>query len=97
MSLHRYIIGLALLALLVALFVPPMDSPETTYNEADCPFVATLGSPAAHVAIVAAPLLATPAQAAPLVHGLEVKWAPLPAAPRTAVVSLPIVLRVLLC
>ena len=97
MSLRRYIIGLTLLTLLLALFVPPMDSPETPYNEADYPFVATLQASAAHPGILAAPLLATPAQAALLIRGFEVQWAALPTAPPREVVSLPIVLRALLC
>ena len=85
------------MALLLALFVPPVDSPETPYNEADSPFVATPQSFAPQVGIVTAHLLASPIQAALLVRGIEVQRTALPTAPRLEVVSLPVVLCPLLC
>ena len=91
------IVVLALAALVVALLIPPPDSPDTPYNEADTPFAAVL-TPSMHVSLPAArqtPAVSHRAGLIPFVFHTEL--APLVEIPHSHPVSLPIVLHVLLC
>jgi hypothetical protein len=96
MMLRRTVIALTLLALGLALCIPPTDLPETPYNEADTPFAAVptasthVDVPAAHLAVVSFQPLHLFINFRPQPDLLI----PLPHARR---VSLPIVLHVLLC
>lgn len=88
---------LSLLALMVALLLPPIDSPDTPYNEADTPFAAVL-TPSMHVSLPAARHTAAMSHPPGLLpFGFHNELAPLVEVPHVHSVSLPIALHVLLC
>lgn len=91
------IIVLALAALVVALLIPPTDSPDTPYNEADTPFAAVL-TPSMHVSLPAARHTVAVSHGPGLLpFAFDTELAPLIEIPHSHPVSLPIVLHVLLC
>lgn len=89
-------IVLTLLALGLALCIPPTDVPETPYNEADAPFAA-VPTAATHLDVRVAQQAVAIVQ--PLL--LLISFSPQPdlliPLPHTRPVSLPIILHVLLC
>jgi hypothetical protein len=84
-------------AVVLALLIPPIDLPETPYNEADTPFAAVL-TPSAHVSLPAVRHMAGinhhPGLLPPNFH---TELAPVVEIPHSRPVSLPIILHVLLC
>lgn len=89
------LVVVSLLALLVALLIPPTDSPETPYDEADTPFAAVL-TPCAHVSLpVAQPVVISHPRL--LSFNLDGELTPLVEIPHSRPVPLPIALHVLLC
>ena len=96
MPARSFILTLTMLALLVALVVPPVDLPETVYNESDSPFVA-LRLPAVHLDSASAQLPVIVNTASIWVHDASTQWRPVVLPPSARAHSLPIILQVLLC
>ena len=96
MPARRFILASTLLALLVALVVPPVDLPETVYNESDSPFVA-LRVAAVHPDHVGAQQAVLAGPIAIWVHDVVTEWRVFTPAPPTSVVPLPAAQEVLLC
>lgn len=97
MRMRCAILVFTIMALALALLIRPTNSPNTSYNEADTPFVAVL-SPSIHVSLPAARqnvVIHHPPRLLPLSFAAEV--APLIEIPYSHPIDLPIVLHVLLC
>jgi hypothetical protein len=96
MMLRRAMIALTLLALGLALCIPPTDLPETPYNEADTPFAA-VPTAAAHLDVPVAQQAVAIVQPLLLLNSFSPQPDLLIPLPHARPVSLPIVLHVLLC
>jgi hypothetical protein len=91
------ILVVTLVAVVLALLIPPTDSPETPYNEADTPFAAVL-TPSAHVSLPAARQPVGISHHPGLIPvSFHTELAPVVEVPHSRPVSLPIILHVLLC
>jgi len=96
MPAGRFILAVTVLALLVALAVPPVDLPETAYNESDSPFVA-LQPLTVHLDHTVAPQPAIATPIAILFHHPASQWQLAESSPPLQAAALPAALQVLLC
>ena len=97
MSAGRFILAVTVLALLVALVVPPVDLPETAYNESDSPFVALqpLAVHLDHHTVAPQPAITSPLAIS--FHHPTSEWQVAVSSPTLHAASLPAALQVLLC